>query len=89
VLETKAKALGTRHDGTEQVHTALLGALSDLAGVMVERREDRVPVRDAISVIHSAFEGLPIGDRTWFDVLERSDILRRDIEKTSKEISVW
>jgi hypothetical protein len=89
VLKTKAKALGTRLDGTERVYRALLAALDSLAGRMVERREDYVPLSDAIKQIDSAFVALPISDKTWLDVLEGSDILRRDVETASKTISAW
>lgn len=89
VLATKARALGTHHDGTDQVHKALLTALNELAGKMVERREDCVPLRDAIDLIDSTFRAFPISDRTWLDVLERSDILRRDVEESPKEIGPW
>lgn len=89
VLATKAQALGTRHDGTDRVRRALLAALNDLAGIMVKRREDHVPLADAMELIESAFRGLPISDQTWLAVLEGSDILRRDIEKPPKDSGPW
>jgi hypothetical protein len=89
VLETKAKALGTRHDGTDGMYPALCGSLMDLAGVMVASRKDHVPLDKAIEVIDSAFRTLPIRDQTWIDVLERSDILRRDVERSGKEVTSW
>ncbi|MGH8508601.1 MAG: hypothetical protein ACREVH_07780 [Gammaproteobacteria bacterium] len=89
VLATKAKALGTRHDGTAQVHHALLATLKGLARIMVERREDYISLADALALIESAFGGLPISDQTWLAVLEGSDILRRDIEKTPKDNGPW
>jgi hypothetical protein len=89
VLATKAKALGTRHDGTERIHNALWAALTGLAGIMVERREDHVPLPDAMDLINSAFRALPISDQTWLDVLEGSDILRRDVEKPLNEPGTW
>lgn len=89
VLETKAKALGTLHDGTDRVRHALLLALNNLAGIMVERRKDFVPLHDTNDLINSAFEALPISDQTWLAVLEGSDILRLDIEKTQDEETDW
>ncbi len=87
VLETKAKTLGTRHDGTDRVYKALLAGLSALAGVMVKHRKDNVPLREAIKLIDSAFETLPINGQSWLDALERSDILRRDVE--TSDIQAW
>ncbi|MCI0621794.1 MAG: hypothetical protein L0387_09005 [Acidobacteria bacterium] len=89
VLETKSKALGTRHDGTERIHSALLAALGDLARSMVERRKDHVPLPDAIDLINQAFKALPMNDQTWLDVLEGSDILRRDIEEVPEDSGPW
>ncbi|MFH1910574.1 MAG: hypothetical protein ABIK91_00885 [Pseudomonadota bacterium] len=89
VLKTKAMALGTSHDGNSRVHDALLAALYDLAGSMIERREDHVPLRDAIDMINSAFSAFPISKQTWLDVLAGSDILRLDVEKSPKGIGAW
>lgn len=89
VLETKTKAMGTLHDGTREVHKALLSALDDIAGIMVERREDHVPLQDAVDLIDTAFKALPIRDQTWLDVLARSDILRIDIEDPNNKTGAW
>ncbi|MDP1774091.1 MAG: hypothetical protein Q8L15_17625 [Methylobacter sp.] len=89
VLTTKAKALGTRHDGTERVHNALLSALNSLAGFMVKKNTDCVPLSDAMDLINSTFSALPINGQTWLDVLEGSDILRRDVEKTQNDSGAW
>ena len=88
VLKTKAMALGTPHDGNSRVHIALL-ALDDLARTMIERREDYVPLRDAIDMIKSAFSAFPMSKQTWLDVIVGSDILRLDVEKSPKEIGAW
>ena len=80
-LKTKAKALGTYHDGNPQVYNALSLALDGLAGIMVERKQNHVPISEAIDLIERAFKALPISGRTWLDVLESSDILRRDDER--------
>lgn len=89
VLLTKAKALGTPHDGTSRVRDALLATLADIAGIMVERKEDHVPLQDAVGLIDSAFKALPIRDQTWLDVLAGSDILRIDIEGPNKKTGTW
>ena len=89
VIETKTRALGTTHDGTPRLYRAMLTALRELAGVMVKRREDSVPLREASDLINSAFSEFPISGQTWLFVLEGSDILRRDVEITQNEISVW
>lgn len=89
VLETKAKALGTRHDGTMRVYEALRAALDALAGKMVERREDNVPLRDAIDLIDSAFRALTINDNNWLEILEGSDILRRDVKPSADKTNSW
>lgn len=89
VLTTKAKALGTRHDGTERLHSALLSALYSLAGFMVEQKTDCVPLCDAVDLINCEFSALLISGQTWLDVLEGSDILRRDVEKTQSDSGTW
>ena len=89
VLETKARVLGTRYDGTEEVHRALLAALDALAAKMVERREDSIPLHDAIDLIGSSFRVLPLREKTWLEVIEGSDILRRDPEPSVDEITDW
>ncbi|MCK9636498.1 MAG: hypothetical protein M0R41_09490 [Methylobacter tundripaludum] len=89
VLTTKAKALGTRHDGTERLHSALLSALNSLAGFMVKHNIDCVPLSDAMALINSEFGSFPINGQTWLDVLEGSDILRRDVEKTQNVNVAW
>jgi hypothetical protein len=81
VLRTKTQALGTHHDGTPAVYKALLRALYNLAGVMIERQADNVPLNDASALVNAAFETLPIRDQSWLSVLEGSDILRRDVEQ--------
>lgn len=86
-LRTKAKALGTRHDGTSAVYNALLRALDDLAGVMVARHIDHIPLREANGLVSTAFEALPIHDKAWLEVLEGSDILRRDCEPAEGPIT--
>lgn len=89
VLKTKAKALGTDHDGTNRMYPTLCQALIDLAAIMVSHREDYVSLPEAIEVIDSAFRALPINNQTWLAVLERSDILRRDVERSPKKIDPW
>jgi len=89
VLETKSKAFGTRHDGTPRAYQALLAALGDLAGSMVERRADSVPLSVARELIDEAFKGLPIVEQEWLDSLEGSDILRRDVEEPQRESTGW
>jgi len=81
VLKTKAKALGTPHDGTPALYNALLRALDNLASAMVERRDDNVPLSEANTVISAAFDTLPMTGHSWLTILEGSDILRRDVEK--------
>lgn len=89
VLATKTKALGTRHDRTKQVHCALLSALDSLAGFMVKQKTDYVPFSEAMDLINSAFLSIPISDQTWLEVLEGSDILRRDVEKRQNDGGPW
>ena len=89
VLQTKAKALGTRYDGTERVYLAMLAALDELARRMVERKDDKVPLNDALEILAATFASLPISDQTWLEVLEGSDILRRDVDPTEEYISEW
>lgn len=80
VMETKSKALGTRHDGTPQVHGALLSGLQSLAAAMVKQREDHVSRQEAQAVLDRAFQGLPLSEQTWLSVLEGADILRIDVD---------
>ncbi|NVN98200.1 MAG: hypothetical protein HXX17_02675 [Geobacteraceae bacterium] len=80
VLATKAKSLGTRFDSQQGVHDILRAVLMDLAGIMVARKEDKVSLPDALDAVNSAFKAYPLTDRTWLEVLEGSDILRRDVE---------
>jgi hypothetical protein len=88
VLETKAKALGTRHDAKPGVLDSLRDALGGLAEMMVARTADHVPLHDAVVRLNLAFEALPLTSRSWLEVLEGSDILRRDIEP-NKNRGVW
>src|SRR5205085_8133597 len=47
------------------------------------------PIHEAINLVNSAFEALPINGQTWLSVLEGSDILRRDVEPAQNKISSW
>jgi hypothetical protein len=88
VLETKAKALGTRYDGTLRVLPALRDALFGLAEMMVARIADHVPLDHALTRIGDAFKALPLSEQSWLEVLEGSDILRRDVE-AKPHVGVW
>lgn len=87
VLATKAKSLGTRFDGQPRIHDALRAALMALAGIMVANKEDKVPFPDALDVVNFAFQAYPLTNRTWLEVLEGSDILRRDVE--GEGVGTW
>lgn len=89
VLQTKAKALGTRYDGTDRVYSAMLAALDGLARHMVQSKEDNVPLLDALKVMDSAFASLPISDQTWLEVLAGADILRIDVEPPLEDVYEW
>ena len=67
----------------------MLAALDGLACRMVQRKEDKVAFHDAVQIIELAFKALPISDQTWLDVLEGSDILRRDVEPRNDGIHDW
>ena len=86
VLQTKSKALGTRHDGTPAVYQALRRALHSLAEAMLYRRADHVRLDEANTLVNAAFVTLPIEGHGWLAVLEGSDLLRRDVRAHNKAL---
>ena len=89
VLEMKAKALGTSHDRSPHLHKTLLRSLHDLAGIMIEEKKEHVSLQKASETIELAFSILKIPDRSWLEILEGSDILRRDVDTTQKDTGPW
>ncbi len=87
VLETKSKALGTAHDGTAAVYNALLRALNSLAKAMIDAHADHVPLYEANTLINAAFQTLPVVGDSWLTILEGSDILRQDVERSAEPIT--
>ena len=85
-LRTKCRALGTPYDGTDRPFVPLRAALGSIAQRMIEQQSDSVPVAEAQTILKQAFQSLPLSDQTWLDVIEGSDILRRDVMTTDAPI---
>jgi hypothetical protein len=84
VLDAKAMALGSSHDGTPRVRDSMYLALHKLTAEMVEFRRDYVPLSRAEDIVSAAFKSLRLtGNQTWLSLLEGSDVLRRDVDRSS------
>lgn len=89
VLEVKAKALGTTHDGTPRLLIALKATLDKLAAHIARFRTDHVPLLSAVQLIDEELRSFRIDGRTWLDVLEGAAILRRDVDGASDDDAPW
>jgi hypothetical protein len=89
VLNVKCEAFGTEHDGKPGLPKVLRAALNSLAGEMVANQTDHVPFARALRLLQCQFEAFPLTGKTWIEVLEGADILRRDIDATRTDGSDW
>jgi len=79
-IKSVARNLGVGRDGSDDLVPATIGALREIATQMATDRKDSIALAKAIDIATRHFSKFspPPDDHTWFDVLHRNGLLRKD-----------